>query len=715
MKWQRGARWLVAATGLGTAIVLYTQTRERPEVDRPPVATPADPEASLQSSGGTSVRFRDGGVELQVEHDGELVYPDGRTVWRDARLQLGDGTTLAAGEIENSGEQVDGQPANIRLRERVEMVTPEGATVGGAEATYDHTTGVAVLPGPVTFTRGRISGAGTGGEYYRDTGVFNIQADAHIETSPDESGGTVTASAETMTFNRASQAMLFEGGARIVHSTNTMTGDRATLYLADDQERFRVIELRGNAAVTPEPGSEASVPEMRAADISLSFYEGTDTLERAVLVGGSTVVLAGADGRRSIDATNITLMTAPDGRTVTSIDARERVVVQTPSGPDRAGRTISAARLVATGNSSGLTEATFTGGVRLVENPVGQNRPGAGDRTANARTMVMDLDGQFDRVQVARFSQDVEFTDGEMSGDGERGEYDARAGRLILRSAPGSSRLPHVRSRSVTVDARDVIDVDLNSGSLEASGDVKTVSSGADEDANRTSAVGLLDSSQTMVGFSSAFQYDAEAGTARYVGTEEQPARVTQGETAVAALAIELSERTEDLTADQMVDTTFVASASTGAGPQRYRVRADTLEYRQGERTATYTGVPVTLTAPDGTTQGQTMVLTLAAEQRTLDRLDARVDVHATLPSGREALADSLLYEAATGHYTLRGTRGRSQVVLRAPGERPGTCTESRGLMVYFTSGGEPPEFPAAENPGQVIHVNVACSAPLTR
>src|SRR5690606_22385518 len=60
MRWQRAARWGVAVAGLGIAALLYFQTDERPPDERPPVATPADPEARAQSAAGTVVRFSDG-------------------------------------------------------------------------------------------------------------------------------------------------------------------------------------------------------------------------------------------------------------------------------------------------------------------------------------------------------------------------------------------------------------------------------------------------------------------------------------------------------------------------------------------------------------------------------------------------------------------------------------------------------------------------------
>ncbi|ODS59433.1 MAG: hypothetical protein ABS36_00400 [Acidobacteria bacterium SCN 69-37] len=719
MRWQPLARWAVAAAGVATAVVLYTQTRERPPVDRPTVATPADPEAAMQSSGGTTMRLRNGAVEIEIVHEGETVYPDGRTLWKKARFRVGDGTTLGADEVEASGEMVDGQPADLKLRGAVEMHTPEGASIQATEATYNHGTGIAILPGPVTFTRGRISGSGTGGEYHRDTGVFNVLADAAVETAADEQGGRVTATARSMTFNRATLALLFDTDARIVHETQTMTGERATLYLAEDQDQFRVIELRGRAAVVPVPGQEASVPEMHARDIDLAFYEGTQQLERAVLVGGSSMILVENGGRRSIEAADIALGTATDGRTVTSLEAHEHVIVRTPAQSGQRARTITAANLTTTGNEKGLTTATFTGGARFTEIVPGSGNAGPSERTGRSQTLAMKLDGQLDNIQSAQFQQNVEFHDGDVSGDGDIGDYDAESGRLVLRPGRVPTRWPHVESGRVTVDARELIDIELDSEKVHARGDVRTVSVGEGgtsrgRGAGASSSSGLIDPGETMLGFATEFWYDGTEERARYRGSETALARVTQGDTRIAAVEIELVESTEDLTASGRVDSTFTAAAAGQSGPPRtYRVTAETLAYRQQPRTATYTGSPVVLMAPDGVTRARTMVMTLAAESRTLERLDAQTDVHAVMPQGREALAESLLYEAPIDRYTLRGVPGRP-LVLRAEGDTPGTCSQSVGLMVYFTSG-EPPVFPARENPGQVVRTTVSCTGPLKR
>lgn len=714
MRWQKPVRWLVAAAGLATAITLYVQMRERPEVDRPPVATPADPEATVQSGAGTLVRFRGpGDVEFEFSYERARKLADGRMLYDTARLRIDDGTFLSADEIEGTGVSADGMPNDMKLRGNVQMDTSEGASIRAQQATYNHTTGVAVLPGPVTFSRGRMSGSGTDGEYHRDTGVFHLRAGARVTGAAEGPDGAIEATAASMTFNRATLALLLDGNARIEHARQTMTADRATLYLADDQDQFRVVELRGRSRVTPKAGDDASMPGMQADDIDLAFYEGTQALERAVLVGGASLELAENGSRRSIEAREVSIATAPDGRTLTRLDGRDDVTVRTPAQAGQAARTITAPRLVAVGDDvKGLTSAVFSGGARLEERTPAARGGAPRERTGTARTLSMRLGGNLDAVEEAHFEQDVTFRDGDVTGDADLGTYAVSKGQLTLRPAPKVSRAPRVSSGRVTVDARELIEVDLETQDLHAVGDVKTVNTPAPADTKRdTASRGLFTDGETMLGFGAEFWYEQARGGARYRGTRQAPARLTQGETTVAGESVELAEQTRDLTAKGSVDSTFVATAQADDAPKRYRVTADSLEYKDEARTASYAGAPVTLTGTDGTITSRTTVMTLAAEGRQLDRLDARGDVHTVLEQqGREAYSDTLLYEGASSRYTLRGQPLR----LRATGDKPGACSLWLAPLCHFSAGGGSPECPPS-GAGFVERRDVACTGPLQK
>jgi hypothetical protein len=69
---------------------------------------------------------------------------------------------------------------------------------------------------------------------------------------------------------------------------------------ADTDDTFRVIELRANARVTPVAGKPSSVPDMRADNIDLAFYPGTQMLQQGHLAGNARMVQTDERGARSI-------------------------------------------------------------------------------------------------------------------------------------------------------------------------------------------------------------------------------------------------------------------------------------------------------------------------------------------------------------------------------------------------------------------------------
>ena len=162
------------------------------------------------------------------------------------------------------------------------------------------------------------------------------------------------------------------------------------------------------------------------------------------------------------------------------------------------------------------------------------------------------------------------------------------------------------------------------------------------------------------------------------------PAILRQGESLVSGRSLDLVDQTRDLTASGEVHSVMLLSTGDRTTPARHEIKADSLDYRDESRTATYTGlpgVPVVMTGTDGETRADRMVLTLARESRSLDRLDARGDVRLTLQEGREAIADTLLYEATVGRYSLRG----QPLVIRMAGEKPGSCSLWKGRSSHFT------------------------------
>jgi lipopolysaccharide export system protein LptA len=737
VRWQRALRVVVALVGLGTAIALYVMTRNRPVNPHANASGTADPTATVQSGQGMTFRFKGNERESTIEYASGRQYDDGRAGWTGFHLVMSDGTDVRADLAETVGKaSPDDLPKELMLKGHVSLKTPEGVLVTAEQIHWIDATGQATIPGPMTFARGRMSGTGTGAVYERDTGVFRVLADAHMTTAsaPGETSGHVDATAQTMTFNRAGNALLFETHARIVHDTDVMSADRATLYLTPDHEQFRVIELRGSSRVQPAPGQTSSAPDMQAQDIDLAFYEGTQVLQRALLNGQATMVMIDGASRRAISGAMVMLTTAPDGKTVTHLEGTDRVVVNTPAQNGAPQRTITAPSLVANGDDQhGLTSAQFTGGVRFVETTPGRGGRGGASRTGTSQVLNLKLKGQLDAIDEAEFQQNVRFEDGDVVGDADVGIYLASKGQLTLKPFPQNARrVPRVTDGSVTVDASELIDVDLDTNDLHAKRDVKTVTVAQKNGDTKKTSPGLFNDQDPIYGQAVEFWYQSESKRGHYVGTADararlqqqpkaQPQQKTSSTDASSVVAVDiLVANDEDLTAKGSVESVFFLTdekSETPATPTRYRVTAETLVYRDDARTATYTGAPVTMTSADGTTSSQGLVLKLAAEERSLERLEATGDVHSKLASGRDAIMDVLIYESSTGRYTLRGLNGVA-VILREQADKPGSCSIVKGAVGYFTHADQVPHFPGPENPGgeeRTERTGAACTGELKR
>jgi lipopolysaccharide export system protein LptA len=707
MRWQKIARMVVATVGIGTAAAVYLLTRERTPQEPPALAREADPAARMQSGAGKDLRFK--GEELlgTVTYSSVRSYDNNRVVWEKFQYRLPDGTRLSADRVETRGDSMGGgKPDEMSLKGHVRLETKDGTELRADSGTYSEVTGLANVPGRASFTRGRLSGTGDGGTWERRTGIIKLLARASVTIAPEtEDGESVRATAATMTYTADGKSMLFEEDARLERSKDTLRGDRATLYLSDDEERIRLIELRGHARVEPVKGQTSDLPEMRADDIDLVFYDGSQALQQARLQGSAVMHQPSEAGRRSIEGDRIEFTTAPDGTTLTRLDAapfdsKGRVTVRLPAAKDAPARRITGGTLASKGDDKrGLTSAVFDGGAEFEEMTAGRGAPVA-KRVAKSRTLRLAIKGQLDAIEEARFDQAVEISDGATRGYGDVGVYRASSGEMDLqpsRQTPGRKARVTDGEAGLTVEAVDLITTYLNTGSLFARGDVTTVSRGSKSKPASTTSI-FNDRDPIYGTLAAEFRYDDASGKATYVGKGTSRPRIQQGNNVVHGDLIEYFSERQDLTAKGHVDSTFdiVPSAADGKNPKsatgKYDVTAESLVYTEKTRTATYTG-SVVMRSPDGTTTADVMDLLLAKEARTLDRLEATGRVHAVLLKEREARGDRLVYEAREDLYQLWG-----KPLTLINKENDGTCYAQDGSMARFRGELGAPDFPADQN-----------------
>ena len=214
-----------------------------------------------------------------------LTLPDrnGRTL-----VVTGDeGEFVAPGD--KPAESADG-----KLTGHVKLTTDNGFEVLASEATYDGKTGILTIPGPVTFTKGRMKGSGVGATYDRNRDVIWLLADARITVTPDAAGaGAIDGSASKAGLARADNFVKLEGTARLTTDTRTAEADVITAYLDEKGEKVQTMELREHSRIT---SSGANAERMTARNIDLAYGADGRTLQSSKLMEGAVLEFPGANG-----------------------------------------------------------------------------------------------------------------------------------------------------------------------------------------------------------------------------------------------------------------------------------------------------------------------------------------------------------------------------------------------------------------------------------
>jgi lipopolysaccharide export system protein LptA len=689
MTWQRRARLAVAVIGLGCAAALYFLARPRTPPVEGPLPPLRDANVKQQSGAGKFIHHnKDGKRVLELSYGQSFDYPDGYSRYEKVHAKFEEGHEIVADLVEVKGTATDGEgPRNFDFKGNVKLVDKGGASVMTADAAYDDATGIVTMPGDVTFTRGRLSGRGVGANYFRNQDFLQILDQASLSVKPDgTSTDAVEATAKTMSFARTQKSLRMEQAVRIVRPSETLEGDSAAFGLTDDEQAIRFLELRGNARVTPGAVPNPP-PRMSAHDITLGFLPDGRTLEHATLTGEASVGLAVEQGTRSIAASWIDMFLASDGRTLKSLQARDRVVVELPATKESPARVIKSSTLDGQGDDKGLRLATFDKGVTFEETPAasgGQNKPVP--RTATSRTLVLHLGGQFENIEQAEFRQSVVFVDGNVKGDGDLGTYDARGkGKLTLKRAEGpSAKKPRVTDGSIEVEAV-TIDVALDTHDLTAKGTVQTVASPSKDKPDRKNTTGIFEQGEPVRGFSAELVYTSETGKGIYTGSGKDRAELRQKTSYIFADQITVDDSTRNLDAKGNVKQVFQTESKAGdrgaeKKPTRQDVEANSLLYDDAARTATYVG-RVTMKNDDGLTEGDKITVHLAKEDKSIQRLEVEGpgdNVFAQVPGGHEVRGDRLNYDAATDIYHVVG----KPVLVKSPAKDRTGCVISRGPEV---------------------------------
>src|SRR4029079_11246764 len=116
-------------------------------------------------------------------------------------------------EVNAKEGHVGAKESNFTLDGSVELKAADGLTARTEHATYAESDGIVRTPGPASFTRGRVSGDGTGMTYDNANDVLWLNADAHVRIGADQKGnGGADVHSGLAGFARKDKYVKFEQG-----------------------------------------------------------------------------------------------------------------------------------------------------------------------------------------------------------------------------------------------------------------------------------------------------------------------------------------------------------------------------------------------------------------------------------------------------------------------------------------------------------------------
>lgn len=690
MSWQKRVRTLLAVGVLVLAGgVTWYVTRQRTEAVAPPVSPRTDENADYEISGNESVRTdASGAIVFRLKYERGFIYNAQnriRLVGVTGLMMRGDQPIeFRANEADvklKPGSMTDFTKFDeMHLKGKVLITSGPGTEVlhlETDEALYNDLTGILTTDKPATIKRGNMSGSGTGMTFDRNRSVVWLLANAKV-TLATEGQGALNVTSGRAGLAEVEKYMRFEENVRMERDGRVIAADTAVANLTPEGSGITSLELTGHSSVSGGASGDGGVPNMSADDITITYGAESGLLERTALMRAARVDLPEGGGR-SLAANFINIGFGGDGTTVTALEASEAVELKIPAEGDQPAREVRAPRLDARGAvPKGLDRAEFSGGVEFREQAPARGKTEAVDRVGSSESLVLALDGGFNKITDADFSGNVRFRDRDVTGEAPEAKYGVDTKRIALRGGSGIAR---VIQADGTVEAK-TIDLTLEPRKMVARTGVKsTLKPGARKD-RKEPRPSLLEDDEPVNITAAALDWDGVADRAVYTGD----ARLWQGDTVVQAETIVIDDKTGNLEARKNMRGQFLIREEPQPGttpetPKMTTARAEELIYDEARRRATFRG-KASLKSPEGDISAERIEVFLQEDGNTLERLDAYDAVTARLEGDRVATGVRLTYNAKTRRYDMTG----KPLVVRRQITDTGAvkCEKTEGASLTF-------------------------------
>lgn len=658
---RRYARIVIAVFGVAFVVFVALQFKRRTAA--PPGAAVArmDPRAVVETTTGTSLRINKSREDVHVKYDQLATYGDGSSKFVGVTITVPDRQRPDRQFTITAKEGKAGQnESEIALDGAVRLEASDGMIVRTEHATYTEGDGTVHAPGPVEFSRGRMSGSGVGARYDKTRDFLSIMSQAVVHVAPASDGTNAVkgdsgldVAAGSAGFARRERYLQFDGNVHIVRGGQTIDAQVATARLSEDEKRVESLELHNHSRITATAGGPGSLRSLSGADMTLTYAKDGESLERVLVFNEAAVQMAGEPGKagRQIAAKTLDIVMGPDGSTPVSLAGRESVEVTFPPEGTTPGRTIRSASLDAKGEPGrGLTRASFIGGVQFRE------RGGKIDRAASSTTLDVVMKPGMSAIDEARFAHAVRFEEGTMSAQAAVARYDLAKGTLELSGSEAGSLTPRMVNEQIAVDATR-IDMTFEGPIVKAEGAVKSTLKPVKQDAGSDKKLpSMLKQDEPVSVLGDALAYDGTTSLATYTGN----ARLFQADTTIKADVITIDEKLGDLTAVGKAMSTTTREQTRKDGKTKERVQstgtARDLKYEDALRRLTYTGA-AHLVGPEGDMTATRIELYLKPGDE-LDRAEAYADKDDKLTlreQNRTTTGNRMTYTADKETYVVNG------------------------------------------------------------
>lgn len=629
-------------------VVAYTMRPREAVAPAQPIEKPA-PGIKAVTIGGDFIQLKGAAEDLRIAFKRQETNEDGQTKLFDVNVTInnrgGRGYTITGKEA-----QIGKDESSFVVRGDVKMETTDKLIASSQEATYTDADKMVRAPGPVTFSRGRMTGSGTGFLFDEQRDMLTILENADVHFAPEGREGPMDVKAGGFVYARRDRYMNFQRTMHMDRGGQLMDADDAVVRLYPDRDETDLLEMRGNSRVTGA-GQMGPLQSMSARDINLNYGEDGRTLENAVLAGTGVldVMPKGYTASQRLAADYMEIGMQPDG-SLRDLNARDKVVVTLPAAKEIGPRTIRSNTLNAVGATEGIKSMTFKEGVEYREAAT-KSHP---LRVARSQTLEATLEPATGALFDARFNTNFEFTEDTMRATATNAVYKVEEGTMAL---DGTTPPPHIENQELTIDA-DAIDIALEPLKVTANGNVRSTLLPPQKPATNATATkrpGLLGEKEPVQIVATKLAYDEATKRADYSGSSSQT-RLMQGETTIQADSLTLDQTKGDLIAHGKVVTNLVIAEKDkpADGKSKPMVgRAGSFAYSDQNRLATYT-TTAQLDGDQGNLRAAKIDVKLAKAENTLDGLEANGQVTA-LVDHRTVTGTVLNYSSAEDKYVVTG------------------------------------------------------------